>query len=288
MLKTQFSVGGAWVQCVLIFLFAVAAQAQAPTPGAQVLKSPDALMLEAARLNGLSGNDLQPWHIKLTFKIAEDLDHPIFDGTYEEFWVSPTRYKREFVSSSFSQVEYGNSIGIRRTGLAEDPPKQLQQLVKQFVNPISLDEVSLANSKLNSVKRTAGSVALNCLTVIPNPTPGTDRDQPSTYCVSDNEPVLRLSFLNGSSSPILRNNIVKFNGRYLPKQIVQYFPDPSVSAGGSPRVSKRLLLTALLDSAELVNTIEDAAYTPPPNAVAPTKVVTLPEEKTRSHLVRHP
>ena len=61
------------------------------TPAVTMPKDPKPLMLLAAKTNGLTGDDVKPWHLKASFPLMDDQGKATDHGTYEEFWVNPTK-----------------------------------------------------------------------------------------------------------------------------------------------------------------------------------------------------
>ena len=46
--------------------------------------------------NGLVGSDVKPWHIHATYRTFDQNAKVEYEGTYEEWWLSPARYKLSF------------------------------------------------------------------------------------------------------------------------------------------------------------------------------------------------
>ena len=67
---------------------AVAPAKEAPAVAA-LPSDPKELMLLAAKTNGLTGDDVQPWHVEATYQLLDEQGSVRDQGTYEEFWVSP-------------------------------------------------------------------------------------------------------------------------------------------------------------------------------------------------------
>ena len=59
---------------------------------------------------------MPPWHLKVSFRVLDDEGKPKDSGTYEEFWVSPGKYRQSYTSAGFSQTDYGTANGIMRIG----------------------------------------------------------------------------------------------------------------------------------------------------------------------------
>src|SRR5450432_4016724 len=72
--------------------------AQAPGP---LPHDPASALKFAANVNGLSGTDVKPWYLKASYQVLDPEGNPISSGTYEESWVSETKYKRSYRSDRF-------------------------------------------------------------------------------------------------------------------------------------------------------------------------------------------
>src|SRR5690242_3131518 len=89
--------------------FAQTSSQAATQPGTAVMpKDPTALMLLAARVNGLAGADRKPWHLKADYQTYDANGKPEDKGTLEEWWAGPKKYKVSYLSNGFSQTEYRN------------------------------------------------------------------------------------------------------------------------------------------------------------------------------------
>jgi TonB family protein len=251
-------------------------------PGiAQQVADAKTAALEAARSNGLADPNLQPWHIKVTFKLLDAKGNTEDQGSFEEYWASASKFKRTFTSAGFAQTEFGTADGIRRMGSRNSAPGFLPAIASEFVHPIALDVESIANISIDSHEFNAGTTKLSCLSAIRNssinpPTTGFNE----TYCVSENAPILRIH-LRGNSFRILRNNIVRFQGKYLPQDVEAF-------QMGAPQQPGTLLFTAHLESADALKTVDEAIFTPPADAFKPPPQITLTEEQVRGQLLDHP
>ena len=92
-------------------------------------------------------------------------------------------------------------------------------------------------------------------------------------------PILRVSL--GTGQTIIRNDIIRFEGQYIPKEILSAFVGP-------PGSLHKTLFTGRLETAELLNTIDETEFALPSDAVPAPKLITLDEEKTKPQLIRHP
>jgi hypothetical protein len=88
--------------------------ANSPTP-----TDPKELLDLGRKVNGLTGPDVEPWHLKASFETFDDDGKSKDKGTYEEWWVSDKQYKRVYASTDFTQTEYGTDHGPMRVGNAK-------------------------------------------------------------------------------------------------------------------------------------------------------------------------
>jgi hypothetical protein len=109
-------------------------------PAATLPSDPKELMLLAAKTNGLTGDDVKPWHLKASWKLFDEKGSVKDQGTYEEYWASPEKYKRTFTGASFTQTEYGTEKGPLVSGEQSRIPSAIDDLRNQFVNPIQSSE----------------------------------------------------------------------------------------------------------------------------------------------------
>ena len=73
-------------------LASLAAFAQETTPSPP--NDPAAFLLRAAESNGLPKTGGQPWHLKVSFKLFDELGNIKDQGTAEEFYISPAKFKK--------------------------------------------------------------------------------------------------------------------------------------------------------------------------------------------------
>jgi hypothetical protein len=108
----------------------------APAPAAAMPTDPKALMLLAVKTNGLTGPEVQPWHLKATWKSFDEQGNVKDQGTYEEYWISGTKSKSTFTGTTFVETLYFTEKGILRTVKNSNPrPWQLSQLREAIVGP---------------------------------------------------------------------------------------------------------------------------------------------------------
>ena len=91
----------------------------AQTPSSGLPQDPMALMSLARDRNGLSGSEIKPWHIRGTYRSFDMKGNPEYEGTYEEWWVSATRYKLSLNNPKSTQTDYATGTVLLRDGSPE-------------------------------------------------------------------------------------------------------------------------------------------------------------------------
>ena len=255
--------------------------------------APRDVLLAAANANGLARPTLTPWHIKISFESLDGHGHALSQGTFEEFWAGPGRYKRIFATNNFNQVEYLTGAGVRRIGSPDGAPSELMMIVDQFLHPIALDQDSIDAASLQMTTPSVGETKLACVTVSPHrsttaPLTALQALQArltkeavsnETYCMDENAPVLRLQLSTGGTSKFARNSVIRFQDCYLPQTVEEY-------EGSSP--APKPTLTAKLEKIESITSTDDAQFRPPASATPPPNVIALTERETKPQLLHHP
>lgn len=245
--------------CIAPFVLASAsAFAQDAAPGA--LDDPNALMLLAAKTNGLVGPDMQPWHGKITYKLFDEQGNLKNQGTIEEFWVSPTKYKVTYASGSLSHSEFGTDKGAYTIGGAGMDIVPAFEVQRGLLEPLPTPQEVMQNN-YSFQEREMGQVRATCLQQqdIYGDTSG------PTFCLDPDAPNLRV-IVNRNSEDVLYSNPVKFQGRTLAG-------DLKFSAGELKNIeSDPPAFSAHLEMIEPLTNIDDAAFAPPPDAHAPVVI----------------
>ena len=189
-------------------------------PGANTPKDPAALMKAAEEVNGLDDAKLAPWHLKASYQLYDFKGKPTEQGTYEEFWAGPHKYKRIYTSPSFSQSVWATEDGnVRFEGQPGQPTLAFQTLRTKLVSPIPSRQ-SISDVTLAIHEQSRGNVKLSCLSLL-NEVTGLSSPPPElfpTYCFSEDKPILR-SGTNLGGSQFVANEIVLFQNRYIPKSV---------------------------------------------------------------------
>ena len=87
----------AWAQNAPSASLQVGTNAAYPT--AATPSDPTALMVQAARLNGLAGV-LAPWHLEATYQTFDADGKPKDQGTFSEWWAGKDTYKTVYTSAA--------------------------------------------------------------------------------------------------------------------------------------------------------------------------------------------
>lgn len=236
------------------------------------------MLLAAAAANAAPGPDAKPWHAKISFTLNNWDGKPESQGTFEEFWAAPDKFKLVYATTSFNQVEYTTPSGIRRSGNRDGTPPEITRIIDQFFHPIPFDPTSVDQEKLEAHQVALGTTKLACVAAV------SDKQNASavngTFCMNDGTPIFRLLLGPGGSSRTIRNNIVKFQDRYLPQTVERLLASPGDR-------SEKTLFTAKLETVEPLHSADDAQFTPPADAAAPPPVITLDEKTTRLQLLQH-
>ncbi|MGA2635813.1 MAG: energy transducer TonB [Terracidiphilus sp.] len=243
-----------------------AAPANDSSVAATMPSDPKELMLLAAKINGLTGDDVKPWHLKVSFTVFDGWGNASNKGTFEEFWASAHKYKTAYTSKTFSQTDYGTEHGALRTGTQYSAPILLTQISNEFVSPLPVDEKLIEHLTFDLQKRKVVGNKCQCLTI----TGSTDSTLPHTftgptYCLDLNIPLLRISMRGGEMFQIVHKGDVSFQGRNLPLDLEG---NRSLSTvGGAPA------FRAHLESVDALKSFNESDFTPPADAIpAPIQV----------------
>jgi TonB family protein len=225
-------------------------QATAPdnaAPAAAMPSEPKELMLLAAKTNGLTGDDVKPWHLKASWKMLDKKGSITDQGSYEEFYVRPTKFKRIFAGKAFTQTEYGTEKGIMVSGSKDPLQDPLVQIHNEFADPMMRPD-SIQRTSFKLKQREVGNMMFDCLTPI------TTAEVPYevTWCLDTGKSILRIS-APPQGAQIVHNSIVRFQGRYIAKELQFVYQSNTI-------------LIANLDSIELLTSLDETLFQAPPDA----------------------
>jgi len=237
-------------------------------PVAEMPSDPKELMLLAAKTNGLTGDDIKPWHLKATWKMLDEKGSITDQGTYEEFWVSWTRYKRTFASAAFTETDYGTEKGLLRTGTENEPPYLVAEIRRQFVGPMQSTQ-AIESENFDLQQRELGAGHFSCLRM----KDAMGYSFGPTWCLDAVKPILRIAAIS-QGTRIGFNRILSFQGRFI--------------AGDLEFVQQNnLVMTVHLDSIESMTTINEPIFLPPADAAPPKpRKITISAAVMQGSLIR--
>lgn len=260
---------------------AISQEAPSASTAPALPADPKELLQLAAKTNGLIGDDLKPWHLKASFKLFDWDRKETEDFSYEEFWAGTQKSKRIITSPNFTQTEYTTEKGIFRTGSRDSAPDRFNNAITPLLNPIHLltpeggEEFSV-----QLVRKKEGAVEFVCLTEVLGSVKNA-KAAGATYCLDSGLPALRVSMRPPVSNQIVRNQIIRFQGRYVAKETEEHWP-------ADPDAKSRLSLTIHVDALEEIKTVDEADFTPPADAMPPPKRIDLAEDVTKGMVLAHP
>ena len=216
------------------------------------------MLQEAAERNGLAQKGIKPWHLKVSFTSYDEKGKEAEQGTIEEFWAGPNKYKIVRTSEKGSQTDFKTENGIMRIGEQGSMPRVYTEVNEGFIAPISLKYVhSLPPSASVQIQmRQVGDSTLRCLTVTFSATRDgvpLDLHGPPT-CLDESVPALRVLGTPMANREYEFEGIENFQNNYVAHTIKE------------TRDHKKEFI-AQIDVLEELNNISATEFTPPPDAV---------------------
>jgi TonB family protein len=223
-------------------------------------------MLQATHTNGLTGPDVQPWHLKASYRFFDQDGNAKGRGEYEELWVSQAKFKSSFSGEGFSQTRFGTDKVPLQTGDETPPPWQLDTLRYDLVTPLppedSLDGWDFAgqpakpgdNSRCISMSGPLhGSISAS------GATSSSEKAVLGVFCFDAVQPVLK-THEQGTTTFTTFSNPVTLQGHWLPHDLEM-------------KVKGKVVLSAHLEVFETLSTVNEADFTPPAGATRAIRVL---------------
>jgi hypothetical protein len=218
-------------------------------PGVDAVDLPNWIQKEAA-LNGLQSTDLLPWHIMLTYDQFDEDGDNVHSGVYEEYWAGTKKCKRIYKSDNLNQTDYATEKGLYRHGDQQWPDRAQSQARSEVIDPFFYAS-TLQGFHGRNVERTLSGYKLQCVAIEKD----SSISDPTQYCFEPGSSVLRYDRGFGWFQTVY-NRIVSFQGRSLAQEV-------KVTDGGKPYLNLRV------DMIELISHVDDADFSPPPDAIGP-------------------
>jgi hypothetical protein len=200
-------------------------------------------------LNGLNSPDPRPWHIVISYDQFDRDGDNVHSGIFEEYWASPTKYKRIYKSDDFNQTDFGTDKGLFREGDQGWPSGAASEVREAVIDPFFY-AAALTGFSVRSVERTFSGYPLRCFLLEKGSLGASD---PTQYCFEPGGSALRYNRGFGWYQTVY-NQIVPFQGRNLAR-------DVEVTDGGKP------YLKLHVETIELIAQVDEAAFAPPSDAI---------------------
>lgn len=237
----------------LITLSCLSVAAQTPDAHPQKAKPPAQLLHEAAAVNGLLGDDLKPWHLKVTYSFLDGAGKTVEQGTLEETWAGPKRDKLVVRRPQETLTYIRSENGIYREGELDRQLALLLLVEKAFVEPAPSNKAWWSYIDITPQQRRIGASTIPCFTLKGGDGEFSSYNDP-TYCLEGNEPIFRVSSFVNDRHQFTRNSMGKFQGRFVPVDLI-------AGSGEKPD------LTAHLDTLKEVSNFDANEFEPGPHAV---------------------
>ena len=237
------------VAFLLVLLVHVPLWAQTPDPD---LSKRDTLFAAALASNGLVGDNIKPWHMKVTYELSDDEGKAIGKGVFEEWWFDRNQWKATYTGDHYTGAVYRTPTGFAHEGGRLPWPESL--IAGSITEPI-LETSSQALHISGPTLRKESTLTLSCLEVSgkvpPEPNPYFKSMFIHTYCFDAGTSQLRTSYFQFRTA--LFNQLGSFQGR-------------SVGVRTTIYVNARALATIHVDSLGVDSSITQATLMPPSSA----------------------
>jgi TonB family protein len=212
------------------------------------------VMVLAEKTNGLSGSDLKPWHLKASYQALNEDGSLKSEGTIEEFWASQTKYKVVYESGGISHTECFTDEGEYIEGGAGMDLAPLFRAQREFVQPLPPLQDGIGGGYVFQ-QRDTGGIKAACVQRQDDAGHGFG----PTWCLDPENVDLRIT-VNANSQDVLHSHFTIFQGRSVARDLK--FSDGELSAIEGDKGA----LVVHLEELEVLKTIDDADFAPPPNA----------------------
>jgi len=213
---------------------------------------PAAFMLRAAETNGLPLTGSLTWHLRISFRLFDQIGRAKDQGTIEEFYVSPTKFKKIYSSTGYFHTVFGTENGLMYTGDPAGPSPPIRPLLDVFVASIPVNLVK-AGYPLTAEHRSINGADQLCIGMGAPSTADRPPLPHRTYCFDSATGVLQASTFDAFGNSQNWSQPFMFQGHWLSRNL-------EVQSGD------KVGLSAHLDSVEPITTVDEAVFLPPPGA----------------------
>ncbi len=203
------------------------------------VNDPKSLLALASTVNGLSGDDMKPWHLKAAYDFIDASGQSADHGTIEVLWAGPKMSKVTIHDASATLTYTLTNKGTYREGELNERLSLAMSVAVSFERPLPYPQKLLQYLDVSSQQRSVGSSQLRCLTI--NRRYNRRREfEPPTVCLENELPVLRICSYFEDPHEFFLNKIAKFQGHYAPLQV-------TVGEGSSSQLTAHVVLLQNLD-----------------------------------------
>lgn len=215
---------------------------------------------QESAVNGLHVPVAQPWHIVIAYEQFDEDGEKVHSGTFDELWVSPTRYRTTYKSDDLNQTDFATGTELLRSGDQRWPNRAEIEVPAEIVDPFAY-AATLQGFRMTDEEQSFGSRTLHCVHLEHGPGA---MSSPTEYCFDSSGSALR--YVRGWGwHQTAYNDLTTFQGRIVAR-------DVEVTDGGKPYLKLRVMKLESLPS------VDDAELTPPSDAVKlnGTRVIGVP------------
>ena len=182
---------------------------------------PKDLLKFAAKANTLDGEQVAPWHMKLTIANFNDSGKQSESESYERYWAGERRNKFSYTGGTSSYTQYSSEKGFLNVGQQTQRPFVPGGAAQVFLHPFPFVLFALwKTDKVELVERHVGAVEMRCLNVQqPKKDSKTDYELKAAVCLDQNAPALRAIGPSSSGVQLYYNNLFLFQGHYVPRDV---------------------------------------------------------------------
>jgi TonB family protein len=216
-------------------------------------------MLLEAKSNGLAGTDFHPWHLKFTYQVFDSQGTVSGAGTVEEFWASRARSKKVISSGAFSQASFLTENGVVISGDKGQSPWEASTLLFDFANPLPGTRQITSNDFANmpaQPEENERCISMSGPLSFSRSASGTitygEKGLLNVFCFDIKKLALERAGINDKFLTIFSKPVM-FQDRWIPSEV-------TVTRDG------KIAISAHLETIEIIANVDDAFFTPPPDA----------------------
>ena len=223
----------------------------AANAGAGLPKDPSEILAAAAPFYDFSSPELKPWHLKASYQLYDEQGKPTDQGVWEYWWSSPKVHRSSWTRSGAEHTEWSTAEGALYRKDSGSPLRHFEREMQRifFAFP-ARDTLKPGRMKLDLKTPPADKPELACVgTTLQSLADGKLQESANAtyYCLEPASLGLRAVYENQFTKEF--SQLVKIQGRYLPRQVVV-------------TVGKRKHFTLSVDTIEALTPTEAIFNTP--------------------------